>query len=439
MALTIQAHHHGRWHDAAQLMVDEPSRGRAGPARLEYDPLYACDWLGHDDLPACSLRLPVELILLHRSPHWFGFLDDIMPSGAGRRFWIAYLGLTNQEPRQQDYELLSRGTVAPVGNLRIAQAVPEQASTQRFGLNEVVERDTDFLEYAQMHGAAGGGATGAGGEAPKLLLRRDDHERIWIDARQDDDTCLDRHYLVKFPRGARGTIDADILRTEYHYYQELNSLGIETIATEGMELREGARYPSLWLPRFDVGEREGRLERYGLESIYSLLGRGPGEYLNQFTVIRTLAQLLAQREHDQGFDQAGFTIEWVKRDLLNIAFGNADNHGRNSALIKRPEGVTLAPVYDFAPMRADPEGIVRTTTWGQPFESGGRFDWHAIAAELVDLVEPERLLDELGRLARQLVGLRDRLETRGVPSSILDMPNVGLGNLDQRINTWRLP
>ncbi|WP_052365346.1 hypothetical protein [Halotalea alkalilenta] len=267
MALTIQAHHHGRWHDAAQLMVDDPSRGRAGPARLEYDPLYACDWLGHDDLPACSLRLPVELILVHRSPHWFGFLDDIMPSGAGRRFWIAYLGLTNLEPHQQDYELLSRGTIAPVGNLRIAQAVPEQTSTQRFGLNEVVERDTDFLEYAQMHGAASGGATGAGGEAPKLLLRRDDHERIWIDARQDDDTCLDRHYLVKFPRGAHGTI----------------------------------------------------------------------------------------------------------------------------------------------------------------------------AAELVDLVEPEHLLDELGRLARQLVGLRDRMETRGVPSSILDMPNVGLGNLDQRINTWRLP
>ncbi|MFD2437594.1 type II toxin-antitoxin system HipA family toxin [Modicisalibacter luteus] len=375
MPLTLQLFHQGQWHDAAELTIADPTQGRQGPVALGYETNYALEWMDRDDEHACSMNLPVELMLNHHSSRWFGFLDDIMPAGASRRYWVSQLGIGGLPAHQQDYALLHHGTIAPVGNLRIKESLPELPQTsrltrRRFPLQEVVERHTDFLEYAQQMGAASGGATGAGGEAPKLLLRCTLDDRIWIDTFQADLTCQDRHYLVKFPRGKRSSIDADILRAEYHYYQELASLGLETIDTEHMRLIEGSRDPSLWLPRFDVAFVDGRRTLFGLESVYAVMERPPGTYLNHFDVIRTLVSKLSQQyrvtEGSESFNAEAFVVEMVKRDLLNVAFGNSDNHGRNTALIKRPEGIWLAPIYDFAPMKADPEGVTRTLQWGPP-------------------------------------------------------------------------
>lgn len=447
MPLTLQTFHNGHWHDAAELFLDVPDQGRQGAARLGYETGYAVEWMGRDDEHACSLRLPVELMETYRSPHWFGFLDDIMPSGASRRYWVSQLGLEGQAAARQDYALLHHGTIAPVGNLRIKEALPERPAgsrlTQlRFPLEDVVERHTDFLEYAQQMGAAGGGATGAGGEAPKLLLRCSPDDEVWIDTWQDDLENRDRHYLVKFPRSRRSTTDCDILRAEFHYYHELESLGIDTIDTQGMRLVEGQRFPSLWLPRFDVTFRQGSRILYGLESLYALLDRPAGSYLNHFAVIRALIEQLSRqyrvRTLGETFEPERLVIEWVKRDLLNVAFGNSDNHGRNSALIKRPAGISLAPVYDFAPMKADPEGVTRSITWGSPFEEGGHYDWAAIAEALGDLVPPETLLSELRGLGKRLVGLEARLAARGVPDRILSLPTMGFDHLDAKLHDWGL-
>lgn len=447
MELTVQIHFGQAWHDAAVLTLPNPERGVRGPSRLHYSPDYAVDWMFHDDHQACSLLLPVELMLSHDSPRWFGFLEDIMPAGASRRFWVDYLGLQDLPEGRQDAELLARGTIAPVGNLRIKEAIPERREVdslgeRRFPMLSVVERHTDFLEYAQQKGAASGGATGAGGEAPKLLLRLDKGERVWIDTWQDDCHQLDIPMLVKFPRGRRSNDDCDILRAEYHYYQELAALGVETIDTRGMRLIEGDRYPSLWLPRFDKQYLDGAWVHYGLESVYSLMGAAPGSFLRHGDTLRRLVALLENqyrvRELGAAFDTQAFVIEWVKRDLLNVAFGNSDNHGRNTALLKRPEGIWLSPVYDFAPMKADPEGVTRTSQWGQPLEAGGEFDWHGIVDSLADLVAPERLMTELQRLGVALEGLDERLATRGVPSRILEMPAVGLHSLNDRLRRWGL-
>nr|WP_298411391.1 HipA N-terminal domain-containing protein [uncultured Halomonas sp.] len=222
--LTLQIFHDDTWRDAAELHIDNPDAGRSSSARLGYTTDYALEWMGRDDEHACSLRLPVELMLNHRSPSWFGFLDDIMPAGASRRYWVTQLGMQGQSAQAQDFALLKHGSIAPVGNLRIKESLPELPSHSRlrqlrFAQEEVVERHSDFLEYAQQMGAASGGATGAGGEAPKLLLRITADNSVWIDTWQDDPANLDRHYLVKFPRGSRSAIDADILRAEYHFYQ----------------------------------------------------------------------------------------------------------------------------------------------------------------------------------------------------------------------------
>lgn len=446
--LTLQIQHHGQWHNAAVLIFPAPEKGRQGPVRLGYETDYALDWLQRDDEHACSLTLPVELMFTHEAPRWFALFDDLMPGGAARRYWVEQLGLGNLPSHAQDFELLRRGTIAPTGNLRIKEALPTLPPNSlladlRFALADVVDRQTDFIEYAQQMGAVSGGATGAGGEAPKLLLRCSAQDEIWIDTFQDEYTCPDRHYLVKFPRNRRSAMDCDILRAEYHYYQELAALGVDTIDIKGMRLLEGEHFPSLWLPRFDRTFTPGTTIFHGLESVYSLLNKPAGALLDQFTALRTLVKLLRRQyrvsEFQQAFDTQAFVLEWVRRDLLNVAFGNSDNHGRNTALLKRPEGMWLAPVYDFAPMRADPEGVIRGMRWGSPWEEGGRFDWHGIARALADLAEPDALLANLGTVARHLYGLRERLAARGVPVKLLDLPALGLATLEHRLREWKLP
>lgn len=438
--LTLQVFKDCHWQDAAYLRLPYPKKGRSGPAQLEYEPSYALRELGDKGLGACAINYPVELVEVYRHSRWFSFLDDWIPSGASRRYWIRRLGLEAQGAFEQDFTLLRLGTVAPIGNWRIKEAVeslPTESEVQhrRFTVADVANRDTDFLEYAQDMGAISGGAAGAGGEAPKLLVRMSESGHVWIDAHQQDGQNLDRHYLVKFPRGRRLTDDQDILRAEYYYYQELAMLGIPTIDANAMRLVEGARYPSLWLPRFDVEQRDGFLERFGFESVYSVMEAQPGETLNQFEVINKLVSRLADVD---GFRREAFVFDYLRRDFLNVVFGNSDNHGRNTAILKTPEGIGLSPVFDFAPMKADPEGVVRTLKWGEGYELGGEFHWHKIAQALSDHADADWLIMQLEELSGRLVGLRARLCERGMPASLIDRPAIGLDRVEQRLSQWGL-
>lgn len=89
-------------------------------------------------------------------------------------------------------------------------------------------------------------------------------------------------------------------------------------------------------------------------------------------------------------------------------------------------------------MKADPEMVPRTMTWGSPLEEGGHYNWQRIAERLADLVEPSLLLAELGKLARQLTGLKLRLQNRGVPERIIRMPVMGFDYLDEKLQGWQL-
>ncbi len=219
-------------------------------------------------------------------------------------------------------------------------------------------------------------------------------------------------------------------------------MGVETIPIDGMRLEEGLSYPSLWLPRFDVQVNHQQIERLGMESVYSMLNKGAGVTLDHETTIRTLIRKMTNSHtvQDQGyiFNSQDFVIEWVKRDLLNILFGNSDNHGRNTSFLKADGVIKLAPVYDFAPMKADPEGIPRTTKWKAPLEVGGTYDFVAIADTLSDLVPKDVLLKELKVTASKCIDLKQRLALRGVPEQILEMPAIGFNHLSQKLANWGL-
>lgn len=439
--LTIQALLDANWLDIAELKLLEPQLGSAGASELEYQLDYAIQYIDYRDEHACSLSLPVQILIKHESKTWFGFLDDIVPSGAARRYWVNYLNLQRLPHAEQDSILLEKGGIAPVGNLRIKEAIPpiNPQSTlhlRYFNTSDVADRNADFLEYAQQMGAISGGATGAGGEAPKLLIRVSQDQQVWIDTFQQNFDQPDQHYLVKFPRNNRSEIDCNILRAEYYYYQELKELGFNTINTTDMKLIEGDKYPSLWLPRFDTEWVKQRWHRHGLESVYSILNKSSGSYLNHFEVIESLCTLLTSI--DSNFDSAHFICEWLQRDLLNIIFGNSDNHGRNTSFLKKSGNIVFSPIYDFAPMKADPEQIIRSTTWGSPYEEGGEYRWILITQKLAPWCDPNLSLDTLKSLASKLVGLKQRLSNKGVPQQIIEMPGLSFDYIEDKLKRWEL-
>lgn len=444
--LTLQAFLDQQWQDIAELVFNEFNL-----IEIAYLGDYSFQHYLADNWHAFSIDYPVELFGYRVDGGWLPMLDDIIPAGAGRRYWLNYLGLTQLSESEQNFRLLEAATIAPIGHLRIKQAVENLpiGENRLFDIKEVVNRHADFLDYANQMGAIAGGATGAGGEAPKLVLRLTSNDKVWIDHQQlakNSAHTQDSYYLVKFPRGSRSEIDCDILRAEFHYYQELASLGLNTIETTQMRLIEGERYPSLWLPRFDVRQNEQRkTQRLAMESVYAMLNQHPATRLYHGQTIRALINIIDRSNMTtEGFkfDKTAFVIEWVKRDLLNIAFGNSDNHGRNTAFLRDETTIWLSPIYDFAPMKADPEGIARSMIWqndnGQILELGGRYDFIAICESLSDLIEPSILLKELKQTAEKLVDLTNRLQQRGVSEKILSHPAIAFDYLPKRLQDWGL-
>ena len=168
--LTIQAFVQFEWIDIAVLVFDDENK----VIDLSYIDDYAFEFLNRDDKHAVSVRYPVSYYLDIDEVNWLSFLDDLRPSGAGRNYWLDYLDLHRLDKGEQAYQLLRHGTVAPIGNMRIKESIenlPEDTHTRYFDREDAENRSTDFLEYAQERGTIVGGATGAGGEAPKPRLR----------------------------------------------------------------------------------------------------------------------------------------------------------------------------------------------------------------------------------------------------------------------------
>ena len=103
--LTIQILLESAWVDVATLTLLQPELGNASPTRLGYELDYAINWMDRNDKNACSLTLPIHLMVEHKSPHWFRFLDDIVPSGAARHYWINQLGLQGAFQRNPGYRI----------------------------------------------------------------------------------------------------------------------------------------------------------------------------------------------------------------------------------------------------------------------------------------------------------------------------------------------
>ena len=437
--LTLQIYANGTWQDAMTLAFEDPQKGFEGRCRFAYKQSYLLDHfedMGSSFACAVSAALPLDWDSSNdqKAP---AFVQDIAPAGAAKRFLMARVGREKPDDVSADLFLLGRSTPAPIGHLRIKDSVEVQDDREPMGFSrvDVVGRDSRFLEYAYEQGAAIGGATGAGGEAPKLLMSEDRAGRLYPDAVLDDAEVA-RHWFVKFARNKSTQTDQDILRSEYHYYKALQALGIETVAAEGLALEEANR-PSLWMQRFDRNVTGQGVERFAVESMYSLAGVTiPGSYMDHLEVITRLASLW--RQAGQQDQVADLVADYLRRDLLNKILGNSDNHGRNTSIIRDKAAFRLAPIYDLAPMVMDDEGVTRSTKWSRDIERGGEVDWRKVCDALAGIVYPQMAFERLRADANHLLALPDILADGGLPTITLNHPLIALKRLDQRLQDWGL-
>ncbi|MGH7269102.1 MAG: type II toxin-antitoxin system HipA family toxin, partial [Polyangiaceae bacterium] len=349
------------------MTAQESERGVSSPATFEYDLDYLDRMekaLGARDARAVSCRYPIAYDVPEEVT-WPAFLLDVMPAGAARRHWESVLQLPNNA--SSDWSVLIRGAGNPPGNVRVREAVDavDVPSHPGFPRSDVLRRREQFVEYARANGAPVSGSTGAGGDAPKFLLREDIKGQWHADGALADSRTR-RCWLVKFPR-TRDASDRLILRAEAGYHAVAKELGVRTGGDVTWES------DCLFMPRFDRICRKGKVERLGLESLYSLAGVADfGSTIRKERQVDAVARFTTNPETE--------LRELLLRDVLDVALGNTDNHARNTSVLKWPDGrIELSPLYDFAPMILDQRMIARVSRW----EDNADFpDWARVADAL---------------------------------------------------------
>ncbi|GLU29944.1 hypothetical protein Brsp01_51770 [Brucella sp. NBRC 12950] len=161
----------------------------------------------------------------------------------------------------------------------------------------------------------------------------------------------------------------------------------------------------------------GRTVRLGQESLVSAIGVSDFGHLGTH---EAYIDVLRRNSADPFADIA----EYVKRDVANLALGNPDNHGRNSALSKHQDGaIRLSPLFDFAPMRLAKEGIVRSTRWEMMRDRGRDHfpDWKQAYTEILpDPAEQKALAAALCEFSENLIQVPAMAKEMGASPDILD-------------------
>ena len=417
MICHIEIYLNGRWQNAATF---EPypqtlERGIEGGCRLQYEVEFAAEHL-NDKAAELIPRLPVGFELF-RFDQWPPFLIDILPSGAGRRAWLRRMQINKDGPHV-DWHLLVKGAGSPPGNLRIAEAVlqpPPDHFKIGFPRQEIVEQREDFLEYAAERGAHVAGASSVQGEAPKYLLTEDRNGMFHAEGALPDDQAS-KFWLVKFPRGSRtDPRNQQVLRNEAPYLEVARKFGVRT--GEPLSYQDG----TLFVPRFDRAVIEGHVARFGMHSLYALANiPGYGATVRHDAFCRALAGVAT--------DPAEEIREYLLRDVLNLALRNTDNHGRNTAILRIGAETRLSPIFDFAPMFLDPEGINRVCRW-EDERPGNQPEWGTVCEKLNYALDPADTKEWLASLSDDVRRLPDTMRECTVDEDIIERLTRWIGDV----------
>lgn len=406
--LTIEAWLQGAWTAVATLeRLDDGALGCQGATRLTYLQAHVLAHHGERGATALSVCQPVSFVPESLAA-WPAVMTDILPQGFGRQRLAAHLGIAARLPAS-DWALLRAGAGNPIGHLRVREAADELALQPRsdgWTLQSLHERAEDFLESLHAAGFALGGSSGVQGEWPKLLMTEGRDARWHLD-HQLPDAAAERHWLVKFSRHDETGVFDDILRAEAIFH--------DIAATLGARVHGRAIYDRglLFVPRFDRAlSPSGKVERIAQESLYTLTNRGG---FDAHVTHNQVCQALV----DHASDPETELLEYVWRDVINVALGNRDNHGRNMAIQRFEDGrVALAPVYDLAPMCLHPDGIARRMRWRQ--DDNARPDWGSVAAQVAEsgALAEEALRANYLSWAERLEAVPDLLQQQDCPARV---------------------
>ena len=420
MRLHLEVHTHHAWQLAATLSIESEAAGYLGPSIIDYDLDYFATFASIDfsqglivhDARALSVQYPVDLGNRFNR-RWPPFLLDLMPQGHARRSLTTHLGL-HEADRASDLPLLLRAATGGIGNIRIREAAEAEAArlqdTIRVGVTEsdILGRSDLFMEVADRFAMLASGSSGLQGEWPKVAMTQASDGKLYPDGVVADSEAI-RHLIVKLVR-SNDRIDDLILQGEAAYSKIAKAIGLNVYQVSSYA--DGV----LIIPRFDRQRSEdGRLLRLGQESLVSAAGVAEFGHL---TTHETYIDVLREFSSDPLAD----VIEYLKRDIANLAFGNPDNHGRNAALSKHPDGtVRLSPLFDFAPMRLGREGVVRSTRWGcmRDINRDHLPDWQVVTTLLFsDPAERDTALTELLAFAGRLAEATDMALDLNAPAEI---------------------
>ncbi|MFY7865000.1 type II toxin-antitoxin system HipA family toxin [Roseateles sp.] len=435
---TIQLHKSGVWHDVASVSLQgSENEGWKAKTYSGYAVDWACQHPGSTDAHALCAQWSVGLESL-QLPHWPVFLIDMLPQGFGRQELLRRIGQSPTAGVVADWPLLLAGAGNPIGNLRVKEAAQwllanagageiEGAGALRgFTDEEVAQRGDAFSEYLASHGLFVAGSSGVQGEWPKVLLTRAEDGLLYLDHSLPDERAV-AHYIVKFGRGSDPQL-ASILRHEAPYMAIATQLGLRVHAPLRLLQR------ALFIPRFDRVVQGGGVTRLAQESIATLTGM-PG-----FDAVPSHDQVcLALIRHCS--DPQAEVLEYIKRDIANLALGNKDNHARNTAVQRDFKGrIALTPLYDFAPMVLHPDGIARRIRWEG--NDGGRSDWGRVLGRVCDLgaqvgkagrkknspalLEREPLVHGLRAMAPALAHIATDGEAMGLDAELLNHLRPGI-------------
>ncbi|MBI3285256.1 MAG: type II toxin-antitoxin system HipA family toxin [Burkholderiales bacterium] len=423
-ACTLQIFIDGVWRDAAVLdLSGDPGLGVDAATYLIYLPGHALGYWGRADAAALSVNVPVDL-LSYPAASWPPFLIDLLPQGYGRGELLKQLEREETAGPAADWALLCAGAGNPIGNIRVKEAhewvAARTGNTIRgFSMEEVAARAGDFNEYLAQNGLFLAGSSGIQGEWPKILLTRANDGLFYLDHTLPDEQAQ-QHFIVKFGRGADESL-ANILRLEAPYMRLAQGLGLAVHADLSLRGR------ALFIPRFDREVKDGRVLRYGQESIASLCGlAGFGKVPSHNEVCRRLAEVAS--------DPMRELIEYIKRDIANIALGNKDNHARNTAIQRRHDGtVSLTPLFDFAPMWLHPDGIARRIRWQA--DDGGSPKWASVIEQACDAANVDRSTVTAGiqMMAAPLATLLADARALGIDEQFLTPLEKTVGNVRSQL------
>jgi len=417
----LQIHHGDEWHDAAPFILYETEKGIGGRTSISYDVDYFTQYAAVDALDrevvdnrALSVRLPID-IDIHTTETWPAFMLDLLPQGVRRRRIIqTTLGPEqNVDAPEVEVPLLIRAAGSPIGNIRIKESWEQEqeriASQECEGVTDqqILELDPVFLEIAERFALLASGSSGVQGEWPKVLMTKAIDDGLWYPAPLVADDNTQDHAIIKMTRSGHRD-DAAILAAEAPYLEVARQFGTRA----ERPLVHGDR--ALIMPRFDREVIDGKVLRFGQESIVAAFGA---------------AQFQFQANHEDYLDvikrhctdPRTEVIEYVLRDILNYAMGNPDNHGRNTALQKRTDGtIRLTPLYDFTPMQIDPAGHMRSTKWGCMDRRDYDPNWRLICQAAADgVMDGDELFDLISEKTDFLRALPDIAKEHSVHEDVI--------------------